>query len=150
MYIDEELIFYNVSLENQDQLFDWMANELEKKDYVTKDFRDAIKKREQEFPTGLQLNGLNVSIPHADAKYAKNRKLVIIKPENSITFKNMLDFEPIEVDIVFGLIVDDHKQHLEILQKVSQLLRKQEVIQEIKAVHSKSELLSLMQKHFIN
>lgn len=150
MYIDEELIFYNVSLENQDQLFDWMANELEKKDYVTKDFRDAIKKREQEFPTGLQLNGLNVSIAHADAKYAKSRKLVIIKPENSITFKNMLNFEPIEVDIVFGLIVDDHKQHLEILQKVSQLLRKQEVIQEIKAVHSKSELLSLMQKHFIN
>lgn len=148
MYVEEDLVFYNEPLENQDQLFDFMADELEKKDYVTEGFREAIKKREQEFPTGLKLNGMNVSIAHTDAEFSKIEKLVVIKPEQSITFKNIEDLQPIEVDLVFGLILNDSSKHLEILQKISQLLQDQKVIKAIKDVTSQSALSSLMQQYF--
>ena len=89
MYVETDLVFYNLPVLDQNELFDFMADRLEKKDYVTEGFRDAIKKREKEFPTGLQLQDMNVAIVHTEAMYAKTEKLVVIKPEQSITFKNI-------------------------------------------------------------
>lgn len=149
MYVEEDLVFYNLPFVNQDQLFDFMADKLEKKDYVTKGFREAIKKREKEYPTGLKLSGLNVAIVHTEAVFSNTEKLMVIKPKEPITFKNLEDLQPIEVDLVLGLILNDSNTHLEILQKISTLLQEQKVIKEIQDVKSQSELLSLMQ-YYIN
>ncbi|MFD1414445.1 PTS sugar transporter subunit IIA [Oceanobacillus jeddahense] len=148
MYVEEDLVFYNLKLDNQDQLFDFMANQLEKKGYVTEDFRDAIKKREQEFPTGLKLNNMNVAIVHTEAVYSNTEKLVVIKPEQSITFHNIEDLKPIEVDLIFGLILNNNEGHLEVLKKISQILQEKEVIESIKQIDSQTALTNFMQKHF--
>ena len=149
MYVEEDLVFYNLPFVNQDQLFDFMADKLEKKGYVTKGFREAIKKREKEYPTGLKISGLNVAIVHTEAVFSNTEKLMVIKPKEPITFKNLEDLQPIEVDLVLGLILNDSNTHLEILQKISTLLQEQKVIKEIQDVKSQSELLSLMQ-YYIN
>lgn len=148
MYVEEDLVFYNLSLDNQNELFDFMADQLEKKEYVTEEFRKAIKKREQEFPTGLKLNDVNVAIVHTEAAYSSAEKLVVIKPEQSITFKNIEDLQPIEVDLIFGLILNNHAGHLGILKKISQMLQEKEVIESIKNINSQSELTIFMQQHF--
>ncbi len=148
MYVETDLVFYNLPVLDQNELFDFMADRLEKKDYVTEGFRGAIKKREKEFPTGLQLQDMNVAIVHTEAMYAKTEKLVVIKPEQSITFKNIENLEPIEVDLVFGLILNNSEEHLEILQKISQLLQQETIIQSILNVTSKDELTNFMQQHF--
>lgn len=148
MYVEEDLVFYNEMLENQEQLFDFLADKLEKKDYVTKGFREAIKEREKEYPTGLKLNRLNISIAHTDPEFCKTEKLAVIKPENTISFKNIEDLKPLEVDLVFGLILQDSNKHLKILQKISQLLQDEQVIKAIEDITSQAELSSLMQQYF--
>src|SRR5699024_643300 len=125
-----------------------MSDKLEKKDYVTKDFRKSIKKREKEFPTGLKLEGLNLSIAHTDADFSKTQKIVVIKPKKPIPFKNIENLKPIEVDLVLALILNDSNKHLEVLQKVSQLLQDKMFINAIKDVTTQHELSSLMQQYF--
>ncbi len=148
MYVEEDLVFYNQPLVNQIEVFDFMADELEKKDYVTTGFREAIKKREQKFPTGLKLSDMNVAIVHTEAVFSKTEKLVVIKPENPVMFRNIENLEPIDVDLVIGLILNDSSKHLEILKKVSQLFQNQEMMKDIQDVKSQAELSSLMQNYF--
>ncbi|MFD1610088.1 PTS sugar transporter subunit IIA [Oceanobacillus luteolus] len=148
MYVEADLVFYGQPLANQNELFDFMADELEKKKYVTKDFREAIKLREKEFPTGLSLGDFNVAIAHTDTTYSRAQKLVVVKPEQSIEFKNIQDLQPLDVDIVFGLILNDSDKHLEVLQKLSNILQDRNIIKKIKNVKSQDELISLMQNHF--
>ena len=148
MYVEEDLVFYNQPLVNQIEVFDFMADELEKKDYVTTGFREAIKKREQKFPTGLKLSDMNVAIVHTEAVFSKTEKLVVIKPENPVMFRNIENLEPIDVDLVIGLILNDSNKHLEILKKVSQLFQNQEMMKDIQDVKSQAELSSLMQNYF--
>ncbi|MCR1899101.1 PTS sugar transporter subunit IIA [Irregularibacter muris] len=148
MYIEKDLVFYNEPLVNQNQILDFMADKLEKKNYVTKGFREAVKKREEEFPTGLKLKGMNIAIVHTEAIFSKTEKLVVIKPEQSVTFKNIEDLKPLEVNLVFGLILKDSQKHLEVLQRIGQLLQDNEIIQDIQEVNSQRELVSLMQQYF--
>lgn len=148
MYVEEDLVFYNQPLINQDEIFDFMADKLERKEYVTEGFREAIKKREQEFPTGLKLRDFNVAIVHTEAIFSKTEKLVVIKPERTVTFKNIEDLQPIEVDLVFGLILSDSNKHLEILRKISDLLQNEERMKDIQAVKSQAKLSSLMEYYF--
>lgn len=148
MYVEKNLVFYNQRFEDQNQLFDFMADELEKQNYVTEQFREAIKIREQNFPTGLQLQHLNVAIVHTDVEYSKTEKLVIIKLEKPITFRNIETLEPLEVGFIIGLILQDSQNHLEVLRNISQFLQNEEVIQEIQETSSHTELTALMQNYF--
>lgn len=148
MYVEEDLVFYNLPLFSQSEIFDFMADQLEKKDYVMGDFRSAIKKREKEYPTGLKLNDMNIAIVHTEASYSKTEKLVVIKPEKPVTFKNIEDLQPIKVDLIFGLILNNSEGHLEILQRISQMLQEESVIKSILKIASQSELTSFMKQHF--
>lgn len=148
MYIEKDLIFYDYFLHGQEELFDVMADELEKKNYVTEGFREAIKKREKEFPTGLKLRDLNVAIVHVDASFSRTEKIVVFKLGKPITFQNIEDLQPIEVKIIFGLVLNDSAKHLEVLQKVSNLLQNEKAMQSLQETKSKVELLSVMKKYF--
>ncbi|WP_042470285.1 PTS sugar transporter subunit IIA [Bacillus ndiopicus] len=148
MYVEKNLVFYSQRFEDQNQLFDFMADELEKQDYVRKEFREAIKVREQNFPTGLQLQNLNVAIVHTEVEYSKAEKLVIMKLEKPLIFRNIATLEPLDVELIIGLILNDSNKHLEVLQKVSQLLQSEAIIQEIKDTSTHEELAELMQNYF--
>ncbi|AOV08691.1 PTS sugar transporter subunit IIA [Sporosarcina ureilytica] len=148
MYVEKDLVFYDRFFENQEQLFDFMADELEKKNYVTKGFREAIKKREKEYPTGMQLKDMNIALVHTEAKFSKAEKLVVLQLEQPVTFQNIEDLQPIKVDFVFGLILNDSNKHLEVLQQISLLLQSKEGIRGIKGVKSQAELWSLMKYYF--
>lgn len=148
MYVESDLVFYNEALTDQNDVFNFMADKLEEKDYVTKGFREAIKKREEEFPTGLKLGELNVAIAHTEIEYSKTQKLVVIKLKKPVEFRNIEDLEPIQVDIVFGIILNESEKHLEVLQKLSQLLQDKTIISDLKQVQSQSELFEIMNNHF--
>lgn len=148
MYVEEDLVFYNLPVNNQDELFDFMSNELEEKGYVTADFREAIKKREEKYPTGMKLNGLNVAIAHTEIAYARAEKLMVIKPENPIKFRNIENLTPLDVDLVFAIILNNSDGHLEILKKISQMFQEQEVIDSIKNIGTRKELATFMHKYF--
>jgi len=148
MFVEDDLVFYDIQLNNKTDLFDFMADQLEKKRYVTKEFRGAIKSREEEYPTGLELEGINVAITHTEKKYVDSQKLVVIKPKNPITFKNIENLKPIDVNLIFGLILDSDDGHLKILKRISQMFQDKEVIKKVRQIKDKEELTTYMKYYF--
>ncbi|CAM3039198.1 PTS galactose transporter subunit IIA [Streptococcus agalactiae LMG 14747] len=91
------ILFANVA--TQEELFNFVATRLEEVEYVTPDYREALKAREQEFPTGLKvdLNDgseiLYAAIPHTETKYCLVDRVVYVKNDKPLIFKHMINPE---------------------------------------------------------
>ncbi|MGT2888190.1 PTS sugar transporter subunit IIA [Streptococcus didelphis] len=81
----------------QEELFEQVANQLQTQVYVTADYKEALKKREKDFPTGLKIDykdGSDVlfaAIPHTETQYCLVDRLVYVKNSFPITFKHMIN-----------------------------------------------------------
>ena len=69
--IEKELIFLDFFANDYNDFFDKISDILYEKGYVKETFKNAIKKREEEFPTGLQVESLGIAIPHTDSLHVK-------------------------------------------------------------------------------
>ena len=73
---------------------------------------------------------------------------MVIKPEKPIKFRNIENLTPLDVDLVFAIILNNSDGHLEILKKISQMFQEQEVIDSIKNIETRKELATFMHKYF--
>ena len=131
MDIDNELIFLDKEFNDKDDLFDFMAEVLLEKDYVKLEYKEKIKEREKQFPTGLKLKSINVAIPHADPRFTKASKLIVVRVKNKVIFKNAEDDSDLPIDIILGLTFKDSEKHIEDLMKIAEFLRNDEILEVI-------------------
>ncbi|WP_159549712.1 PTS sugar transporter subunit IIA [Streptococcus halichoeri] len=81
----------------QEELFDQVADHLSKHHFVTDQYRQALKEREQLFPTGLRIDfkdGSKVqyaAIPHTETAYCLVDRVVYVKNSHVITCKHMIN-----------------------------------------------------------
>lgn len=150
MYIDKELIFNNLKFDNQGELFDFATEILEKKDYVYSTFNKAIKEREKKFPTGIEIGDTNVALCHTDSEHIIENKIMILRLDKPVKFKDMATLEDIDVKIVFILLLNNPSLHLEILQKISRILQDSEYIEQLEQAKSQEELYNLLSKNIKN
>lgn len=103
------------------------------KNYVEKEFEEALIIREKEFPTGLQLDGYAVAIPHGGSQYVKKDFVSVVTLRNPI-FMNRMDNpeESLEIDILFILGFGKSETHLQVLKELMGLIQNPKVIEELK------------------
>ena len=53
MYFDKKLCMFQQEFENQNELFEAMFNKMYEAGVVKEDYLDAVKEREENYPTGL-------------------------------------------------------------------------------------------------
>ena len=81
--------------------------------YSRSDYVEALKQREAQFPTGLDINGFGVAIPHTDAGYVLHETEGIMTLKHPVTFIQMgSDDTQVEVKVVFMLAIEDPKTTL--------------------------------------
>lgn len=91
----QNILFTDV--ESQEELFNVVADYLESINYVTKYYRQALKDREEEFPTGLKVDlkdGSDIlfaAIPHTETQYCLVDKIVYVKNHKPLVFKHMIN-----------------------------------------------------------
>lgn len=146
MDIEKELIFLDKKFESQEALFDFMADTLLEKGYVFEEYREKIKEREGEFPTGFKLKSLNVAMPHTDPEYTKASKLIFIKIPEKVEFKNSENNENIPVEIVFGLIFQNREKHVDDLMKLVNLFQDEETLSIIRDFKDKDKIYEILKK----
>ena len=91
---DKNLVFC-LQADNQEHLFNQVANLLEERKIVTPSYRTALIEREKSFPTGLDMEFLgkdlpNVAIPHTDIEHNLAEKVVVVRLNRAVTFHNMI------------------------------------------------------------
>ena len=92
---EQELIFKE-DFTNLDQAFEVMADKLFKRGLIKETYLESIKEREKNYPTGIDLSVVeegfpNVAIPHTESEYCNATKVILVKLQNEITVKNMMD-----------------------------------------------------------
>ena len=122
--LNKDLIFLNKEFANTDELFGFISDKGLELGFSKPSFEDALKTREQNFPTGLKLNEYSVAIPHADAEHIKEEFISLIILKSPITFKSMEDpKQSVEVNLVFVLGLINPDNQLETLQSVVELMQ---------------------------
>lgn len=84
--------------------FEYTSKILEKEQYVEPTFREAVTSREVVFPTGLEMNGIKIAIPHTDTIYVKRPFVLVNKLSTPIPFIQMGTTDKwIDVEVIFML-----------------------------------------------
>lgn len=146
-YVKEELTFLNWNVSNRNDLFKKASEIFCQKGYVDNQFYSFLCEREDEYPTGLQLDTHAVAIPHGNPERIKQPFISAVTLNQPIIMNKMEDpEEEIEVDLFFILGLSEGAQHLEILKQLMGLIQQESFIQEIKNVNSSKELIECIHK----
>ena len=122
--IAADSVMCRVRAGSRDEGLKLAADHLKQAGYVTDGFFQALLKRENMFPTGICFGDTCVAIPHAEPGFVRKPVMLIMTLERPVRFVNMEDCEAeIPVEIVFVLAFTDSEKHLNVLQRLSALIR---------------------------
>lgn len=122
--IAADSVMCRVRAGSRDEVLKLAADHLKQAGYVTDGFFQALLKRENMFPTGICFGDTCVAIPHAEPGFVRKPVMLIMTLERPVRFVNMEDCEAeIPVEIVFVLAFTDSEKHLNVLQRLSALIR---------------------------
>ena len=129
--IERQLVFLDFQAKDSEDFLNRISHILYKKHYVKDTFKEAIKKREEKFPTGLELETLKVAIPHTDSIHVLKPRVVFVRFKTPIDFKRMDGKGNIKVSMAFVLLVTNKINQLPLLQKLIEILSNNEVIERL-------------------
>ncbi|MBX8936758.1 PTS sugar transporter subunit IIA [Enterococcus hulanensis] len=141
-YVKEELIFLNLTVSNRAELFKKLSTLFLDKGYVNEGFYDFIVEREENYPTGLDLETHTVAIPHGDPEYIEQSFISVVTLTRPIKMKKMENAdEEIDVDLFFVLGLNDGTQHLQILKQIIGYIQQEKFVQSMKEAKTSEEVM---------
>ena len=121
-----------------------IAGILTEQGYAKDTYAQAIVDREANFPTALDMSGLNVAIPHCDVANVNKAAFCMAVLKHPVDWHKMDDpDDTCKVSVVVMLALTEAHAHLEMLQKVVALLQNQDLVAEIVSSDSAAEAYSL-------
>ncbi|MDN3017944.1 PTS sugar transporter subunit IIA [Paenibacillus sp. BSR1-1] len=132
-YLYEDLVFFEKEYKDYEDLLSDIMKTLVSKNYVENEFKDALLEREKEFPTGLQLDGYAVAIPHGGSQYVLKDFISLVTLKNPIRMNRMDNpEESLEVDILFVIGFGKSETHLQCLKQLMGLIQDPKLIEDLK------------------
>lgn len=135
------------------EVLEYAADYLEKKGYVKDTFKEAILKREEEFPTGLGIedSDFDVAIPHTFPEHVIIPGVLVIKMENPVSAIQMGTFEDVVSNIryIFMLLLEGKSDsHLVMLQTLMGFFQNKEAMETLGKANTPDEIYAALEKHF--
>lgn len=145
--LKEGLIFPKLEASNSKEVFEKVGGKFIKEGYCKESYIDALVNRESEFPTGIDVDGFGIAIPHTDISHVNKAGIAIATLENPVKFIQMgTDDEEVEAKVIFMLAVDDPKKHLELLQNVLAVLQDKEVLNKLSNADKCNEIINIVKE----
>lgn len=119
---------------DREQVLSYLADVLLQRGFVKEGYKESLLEREKHFPTGLYVSeDVKVAIPHTEIPYANKNVVVVAKPLDRVHFYRMDKPEdPIDVDVIFLLVVKDPTTYTKFLSKLTQKLTDERLVKLIK------------------
>lgn len=115
------------------EVVDQLSANLLAKNLVTTDYPQAVKDREEKFPTGLPTEPIGVAIPHTDAQFVKTNAVSVGILSTPIMMMVMgSENDKVEVSIIFLLSLGQSNKQLNILKRIMTVVQDQEMLNEFK------------------
>lgn len=126
-----------------DELVDQIAKVLSD-EYVKDSYAEAVKAREQEFPTGLKTQNLNIGIPHTDPDHILKPFVFFAKNESKIDIRQMGDNEPMESEYFFFLGIKDSKSQVGLLSELMELFMNEDFVEKLTKANDIEEIINAL------
>ena len=145
--LDKELIHIGVEASNCEEALTALGKVFIKEGYCKETYIEALKEREKEFPTGLDINGYGVAIPHTSVTHVNKAGTGIAILKSPVTFLQMgTDDEEVEVGILFMLAVVEPQQHLQDLKRILAIIQDNAVLSSLAVAKSKEEIINIIKE----
>jgi len=108
----------------KEAVFKDVAEQLVQKGLVKENFLDNLIKREESFPTGMDLSVVNeflpnIGIPHTEGEFVNTRCVIPVKLMTPVTFNNMINpSATLEVSFLFMILNNDPGAQTNILSDI--------------------------------
>lgn len=145
--LDKKLIHLQAEAGHANDIFDQLGTCFINEGYSRSDYVEALKQREAQFPTGLDINGFGVAIPHTDAGYVLHETEGIMTLKHPVTFIQMgSDDTQVEVKVVFMLAIEDPKNRIKKLQQILRIIQDNAVLEKIYQASSADEVIDIVKQ----
>ncbi|MBR0342825.1 MAG: PTS sugar transporter subunit IIA [Oscillospiraceae bacterium] len=126
------LIVTDMEAGSSREVFEQLGGLLTKEGYTKETYVKALIDREKDYPTGLDIDGVGVAIPHTDVSHVNKAATAIATLKNPVDWVEMgTDDDPVKVRLVFMLSVDDPQAHINQLQQIVGIIQDKEVMNQI-------------------
>lgn len=142
----KKILLFHKDIETKDEIFEQLNKKLLSNGVVNDGFLNAIKKREKDFPTGLQLeSGIGVAIPHTDPEFINEDQIGFMSLNNSIEFRQMgSETEKVQAQMIFILCLKEAHKQLDMLQNLMTLFGDDAEIRQLYKCKTVDEFLNII------
>ena len=145
--LDQALIFSDMEAQDYQEVMKKLGGAFIENGYAHECYIDALIAREKEFPTGLDVNGIGVAIPHTDVSHVKKPGVAIAVLKQPVDFIQMgSDDDIVKVQLIFMLAVVDPSAHLERLQRILQVIQDTEVLEKLLKVKDQKQIIEIIKE----
>ncbi|MGM0219167.1 PTS sugar transporter subunit IIA [Enterococcus sp. AZ126] len=124
--VQESLLFLQKDYQSKEELFEDVYQSTFKQGLVREDFLQRVQAREEEYPTGIQLETIGAAIPHTDSECVLHEFVAIITNKKPIEFQRMDDKnQTTQAKIIFLLGLNQPHTQLSMLQTLMGLMQNQ-------------------------
>lgn len=129
--LSKDLVFLDVEYKTSDEFLKSIADKLFETGYVKESFKDAIIKREEEYPTAIGTEKYNLAIPHTDSEHVNKPGIAFARLKNECEFKEMCTNNDINVNMAFVLLVTQKEEQVSLLSKLMELFGETEFLESL-------------------
>lgn len=143
--ISERLVLINIEATSNLHAIEIVANHLKKEGFVSSGYKEAVIKREKEYPTGLQTLSEGIAIPHADPQFVLSEAIAIATLTTPVQFKRMeMPENDLAVKMIFMLAINNPMKQVKALQELTRVIQNKDILERLcNAKDSNSVIASL-------
>ena len=144
--LTDSLICRDIEASSYQDVMQVVGGKLTDAGYVKESYVDALITRERSFPTGIDMNGVGVAIPHTNPEHVKQPGIAIGVLRRPVSFFQMGTTDvQVSVRLVFVLAVTNPNAHIGTLQRIIQVIQDTKVLKAIIAAADAAEIIQIIQ-----
>lgn len=146
--LSESLIWLGLDAPTNEEVLTRMGARLTEQGFGRASYPQALVEREREFPTGLNIDGVGVAIPHTTVEHVERAAISIATLAHPVSFEEMgmPEGETVDVSLVFMLCVTDPAAHLAELQRIIAILQDKAVLQKVLQAGSAQDVIQTIKE----
>lgn len=115
---------------------------------VTDDFERHVLEREQQFPTGLDVEPVGVALPHTDCAYVRRSQIAFVSLAEPVEFRFMADAQQrVSVGLVLVLAMSEPHEQVETLSALMALISDPHDVAALRSCSTNDELMDVLSQH---
>lgn len=141
------LVYRDLEFSDKTEVLEFLANKLYEEKFVKEGYKEAILKREDEYPTALPAE-IKIAIPHCDHTLVNTPAIAMGILNDKVDFQAMDDPEmTLGVQLVMMLALNEPHGHIEMLQKIISLIQNADDLRKILECKSDEEVLKIVNNY---